>query len=119
MVQIDEELLRKRAEHNDRSLRNLEEISLHQQNIEGINRFDDPTRTAPTQPRVKSGTRDAPVCLGPRMGDRGQGERARARAAHANPRDGRCVLWFASHAAQSHPMPLPRPAQRVGPAPSV
>ena len=42
MVQIDEELLRKRAEHNDRSLRNLEEISLHQQNIEGINRFDDP-----------------------------------------------------------------------------
>jgi hypothetical protein len=39
MVQIDEELLRKRAEHNDRCLANLEEISLHQQNIEGINRL--------------------------------------------------------------------------------
>jgi hypothetical protein len=38
MVQIDEDMLRRRAEHNDRSLRNLEEISLHQQNIEGINR---------------------------------------------------------------------------------
>jgi protein TilB len=38
MVQIDEELLRKRAEHNDRCLSNLVEVSLHQQNIEGINR---------------------------------------------------------------------------------
>ena len=45
MVQIDEELLRKRAEHNDRSLRNLEEISLHQQNIEGINRWAHPRDT--------------------------------------------------------------------------
>lgn len=39
MVQIDEALLRGRAEHNDRSLVNLKEISLHQQNIEGINRL--------------------------------------------------------------------------------
>jgi len=38
MVQISEEMLRGRAEHNDRCLANLEEISLHQQNIEGINR---------------------------------------------------------------------------------
>ena len=33
-----QELLRKRAEHNDRCLANLVEISLHQQNIEGINK---------------------------------------------------------------------------------
>jgi len=38
MVQIDEVLLRGRAEHNDRCLANLKEISLHQQNIESINR---------------------------------------------------------------------------------
>ena len=38
MVQITEALLRGRAEHNDRSLHNLKEISLHQQNLEGINR---------------------------------------------------------------------------------
>mmetsp|Transcript_42701 Transcript_42701/g.134544 ORF Transcript_42701/g.134544 Transcript_42701/m.134544 type:complete len:382 (-) Transcript_42701:1358-2503(-) len=39
MVQINEAMLRGRAEHNDRCLSNLKEISLHQQNIEGINRM--------------------------------------------------------------------------------
>mmetsp|Transcript_30256 Transcript_30256/g.76129 ORF Transcript_30256/g.76129 Transcript_30256/m.76129 type:complete len:445 (+) Transcript_30256:94-1428(+) len=38
MVQIDEKLLRGRAEHNDCCLSTLKEVSLHQQNIEGINR---------------------------------------------------------------------------------
>jgi protein TilB len=38
MVIIDEAMLRKRAEHNDKNLSNLEEISLHQSNIEGISR---------------------------------------------------------------------------------
>ncbi|KAJ1484810.1 hypothetical protein T484DRAFT_1795842 [Baffinella frigidus] len=36
--EITEALLRGRAEHNDRSLGNLKEISLHQQNLEGVNR---------------------------------------------------------------------------------
>ena len=38
MVQIDEKLLRGRAEHNDCCLSTLQEVSLHQQNIEGINK---------------------------------------------------------------------------------
>mmetsp|Transcript_32691 Transcript_32691/g.63873 ORF Transcript_32691/g.63873 Transcript_32691/m.63873 type:complete len:441 (-) Transcript_32691:162-1484(-) len=38
MVQIDEQLLRGRAEHNDCCLSTLKEVSLHQQNLEGINR---------------------------------------------------------------------------------
>jgi protein TilB len=38
MVIIDEAMLRKRAEHNDKNLSNLEEVSLHQSNIEGISR---------------------------------------------------------------------------------
>ena len=38
MVVIDEAMLRKRAEHNDKNLSNLEEVSLHQSNIEGISR---------------------------------------------------------------------------------
>jgi hypothetical protein len=36
MVRITEELLRKRAEHNHRELDSLEELSLHQENIERI-----------------------------------------------------------------------------------
>lgn len=38
MVIIDEAMLRKRAEHNDKNLSSLEEVSLHQSNIEGISR---------------------------------------------------------------------------------
>lgn len=38
MVQITEKLLRGRAEHNDCCLSTLVEVSLHQQNLEGINR---------------------------------------------------------------------------------
>ena len=38
MVQIDETLLRRRAEHNECCLSTLQEVSLHQQDIEGINR---------------------------------------------------------------------------------
>mmetsp|Transcript_42922 Transcript_42922/g.104984 ORF Transcript_42922/g.104984 Transcript_42922/m.104984 type:complete len:440 (+) Transcript_42922:24-1343(+) len=38
MVQITEQLLRGRAEHNDCCLSTLVEVSLHQQNLEGINR---------------------------------------------------------------------------------
>ena len=40
MVRITEELLRKRAEHNEGMLTTLEEISLHQQNIEKIEHLD-------------------------------------------------------------------------------
>jgi protein TilB len=40
MVRITENLLRKRAEHNEGMLTTLEEISLHQQNIEKIEHFD-------------------------------------------------------------------------------
>lgn len=40
MVRITEGLLRKRAEHNEGMLTTLEEISLHQQNIEKIEHFD-------------------------------------------------------------------------------
>ena len=37
MPQITKKLLRKRAEHNEGLLGTLEEISLHQEEIEGIN----------------------------------------------------------------------------------
>ena len=40
MVEITRELLRKRAEHNESMLTNLEEISLHQQNIKRIENLD-------------------------------------------------------------------------------
>jgi len=36
MPRITEELLRKRAEHNDKCLSTLEEITLHQQDLERI-----------------------------------------------------------------------------------
>jgi len=36
MVRINEELLRKRAEHNEGQLSNLEEVTLHQFEIEKI-----------------------------------------------------------------------------------
>ena len=39
MTRITEELVRKRAEHNDGCLPDLEEISLHQQEIEKIENF--------------------------------------------------------------------------------
>lgn len=40
MVEITRDLLRKRAEHNEKMLSNLEEISLHQQNIKTIENLD-------------------------------------------------------------------------------
>ena len=40
MAEITESLLRKRAEHNDGVLSTLEEITLHQQNIEKIENLD-------------------------------------------------------------------------------
>ncbi len=40
MVRITEELIRKRAEHNEGELFSLEEVSLHQQNIERIEYID-------------------------------------------------------------------------------
>jgi protein TilB len=40
MVEITRELLRKRAEHNEMMLSNLEEVSLHQQNIGKIENLD-------------------------------------------------------------------------------
>ena len=40
MVQITEELVRKRAEHNNFELSTLEEVSLHQQDIEKIENID-------------------------------------------------------------------------------
>ncbi|CAD5123199.1 DgyrCDS11561 [Dimorphilus gyrociliatus] len=40
MVQITEDLIRKRAEHNECCLSNLEEVSLHQQDIEKIEHID-------------------------------------------------------------------------------
>ena len=40
MVEITQDLLRKRAEHNEGMLSNLEEITLHQQNIKDIKNFD-------------------------------------------------------------------------------
>ena len=93
MVQIDEELLRKRAEHNDRSLRNLEEISLHQQNIEGINRW--------AHPRDRTSAGRACVSLWKRV----QGVSAHCARAHAharNPRHGKCILRV--------PVPVPAAA---------
>ena len=44
MPRITPELLRKRAEHNEGMLSNLEEIALHQQDIEKIELFDKLTR---------------------------------------------------------------------------
>jgi len=44
MGRITEDLLRKRAEHNEGMLRSLEEIALHQQDIEKIELFDKLTR---------------------------------------------------------------------------
>jgi protein TilB len=40
MAEITRELLRKRAEHNEMMLSNLEEVSLHQQNIKVISGLD-------------------------------------------------------------------------------
>lgn len=40
MVEITQDLLRKRAEHNEGMLSNLEEVSLHQQNIGEIKNLD-------------------------------------------------------------------------------
>ena len=40
MVEITQELLRKRAEHNEGMLSTLEEVSLHQQNIGWISNLD-------------------------------------------------------------------------------
>ena len=40
MVEITQDLLRKRAEHNEKMLSTLEEISLHQQNIKEIRNLD-------------------------------------------------------------------------------
>jgi protein TilB len=40
MVRITEDLLRKRAEHNEGMLTNLEEVALHQQEIERIENLD-------------------------------------------------------------------------------
>ena len=40
MVEITQELLRKRAEHNEMMLSTLEEVSLHQQNIGRIQNLD-------------------------------------------------------------------------------
>ena len=40
MVEITQELLRKRAEHNEMMLSTLEEVSLHQQNIKEISNLD-------------------------------------------------------------------------------
>ena len=40
MVQISEELVRKRSEHNDCEIFSLEELSLHQQDIEKIEHLD-------------------------------------------------------------------------------
>ncbi|XP_034039660.1 LOW QUALITY PROTEIN: protein tilB homolog [Thalassophryne amazonica] len=40
MVHITEELIRRRAEHNDCEISSLEEVSLHQQNIERIEHID-------------------------------------------------------------------------------
>jgi len=39
-MRITEELLRKKAEHNEGMLSNLEEIALHQMEIEKIENFD-------------------------------------------------------------------------------
>ena len=36
MVEITRDLLRGRAEHNEKMLSNLEEVSLHQQNIKSM-----------------------------------------------------------------------------------
>ena len=44
MGRITVELLRKRAEHNEGMLRDLQEIALHQQDIEKIEVFDKVTR---------------------------------------------------------------------------
>jgi len=40
MVEITQDLLRKRAEHNEGMLTTLEEVSLHQQNIRVIENLD-------------------------------------------------------------------------------
>lgn len=40
MVEITQDLLRKRAEHNEGMLSTLEEVSLHQQNIRAIENLD-------------------------------------------------------------------------------
>jgi len=40
MVEITRDLLRSRAEHNDKMLSTLEEISLHQQNIKEIEHLE-------------------------------------------------------------------------------
>lgn len=40
MVRITEDLVRKRAEHNNLEISTLEEISLHQQDIEKIENLD-------------------------------------------------------------------------------
>ena len=40
MVEITQDLLRKRAEHNEGLLSTLEEVTLHQQNIKDIKNFD-------------------------------------------------------------------------------
>ena len=40
MVEITQDLLRKRAEHNEMMLSTLEEVSLHQQNIRQISNLD-------------------------------------------------------------------------------
>lgn len=39
-MRVTEELLRKKAEHNEGMLSNLEEIALHQMDIEKIENFD-------------------------------------------------------------------------------
>lgn len=40
MVRITEQLVRKRAEHNEMEISTLEELSLHQQDIEKIEHLD-------------------------------------------------------------------------------
>ena len=40
MRRITQEILRKRSEHNDSILSTLEEVSLHQENIERIENLD-------------------------------------------------------------------------------
>ena len=40
MVRISEDLIRKRAEHNECEIYSLEELSLHQQDIEKIEYLD-------------------------------------------------------------------------------
>ncbi|XP_008478524.1 protein tilB homolog [Diaphorina citri] len=40
MVRISEDLVRKRAEHNDKEIGTLEEIALHQEHIEKIEALD-------------------------------------------------------------------------------